>query len=318
MADDSRVIGIDVGGTKIAGGVVDVANGLVQTRVERPTGAERGGDRVLDEVVEIASGLADSMPRGAAPKRLGVAVCELVGPSGAITSAQTVDWRDLDVVGSLADVGSATIASDVRAGAAAEARFGAGRGVDPFVYVSVGTGVSSTLVLSGEPYAGRHGSALVAASGMFSTTCPHCGELVEVVPEDVASGLGMVRRMRARRPEASFDRAEEVLAAADAGDDGAQEIVDEGGRMLGSIVAGLINVLDPEAVVIGGGLGLTSGRYRERFETSLAEHIWAPTSRSTPVLDAALGADAVLIGAALAADASASLHAEPAAGTERS
>ena len=170
------------------------------------------------------------------------------------------------------------------------------------MYVSVGTGISSTLVLGGEPYAGRHGSALVAASGTFSTRCPHCGEPVEVVPEDVASGLGMVRRMRDRRPDASFDRAEDVLAAADAGDDGAREIVDEGGRMLGSIVASLINVLDPEAVVIGGGLGLAAGRYRDRFEASLAEHIWAPTSRSTPILDAALGADAVLIGAALAAD----------------
>ena len=228
-----------------------------------------------------------------------------------------MDWRDLDVVGSLAGVGSAAVASDVRAGAAAEARFGAGRGVDPFVYVSVGTGVSSTLVLGGEPYAGRHGSALVAASGTFSTTCPHCGELVEVVPEDVASGLGMVRRMRAHRSDASFERAEDVLAAADAGDDGAREIVDEGGRMLGSIVAGLINVLDPEAVVIGGGLGLAAGRYRERFEASLAEHIWAQTSRSTPILDAALGADAVLIGAALAADASAS-SSRSRAGTEPS
>ena len=303
MADDSLVIGIDVGGTKIAGGVVDVGDGSVRNRVEQPTGAERGGDRVLDDVVELASRLADGTRHTSAPRRLGVAICELVDPSGAITSGQTVDWRDLDVVGSLAGVGRTTVASDVRAGAAAEARFGAARGIDPFVYVSVGTGVSSTLVLGGEPYAGRHGSALVAASGTFSTTCPHCGELVEVVPEDVASGLGMVRRMRDRRSDASIDRAEDVLAAADAGDEGAREIVDEGGRMLGSIVAGLINVLDPEAVVIGGGLGLAAGRYRERFEASLTEHIWAKTSRSTPILDAALGADAVLIGAALAADA---------------
>ncbi len=318
MADDSLVIGIDVGGTKIAGGIVDVGDGAVQNRVETPTGAERGGDRVLDDVVEIASRLGDSMPHASTPRQLGVAICELVDPSGAITSGQTVDWRDLDVVGSLAGVGRAAVASDVRAGASAEARFGAGRDVDPFVYVSVGTGVSSTLVLGGEPYAGMHGSALVAASGTFSTTCPHCGELVEVVPEDVASGLGMVRRMRDRRPDASFDRAEDVLAAADAGDDGAREIVDEGGRMLGSIVASLINVLDPEAVVIGGGLGLAPGRYRDRFEASLAEHIWAPTSRSTPILDAALGADAVLIGAALAADHRALPHAEPTTGTEPS
>jgi glucokinase len=316
MTDD-RAIGIDVGGTKIAGGVVDVGSGSIHARAEIPTRAERGGERVLDDVVAIASRLADETRRGPIPERLGVAVCELVDPSGGITSAQTLDWRHLDVIGALAGVGSATIASDVRAGAAAEARLGAGRGVDPFVYVSVGTGVSSTLVLAGEPFAGRHGSALVAASGTFSTTCPACGEPVEVVPEDIASGLGMVRRMRARRPDGSFDRAEEVLAAADAGDHEARTIVDEGGRMLGTIVAGLINVLDPEVVVIGGGLGLAAGRYRDGFEASLRKHVWAPTSRSTPVLDAALGADAVLIGAALAACASAMPAAGSAAGDER-
>ena len=76
------------------------------------------------------------------------------------------------------------------------------------------------------------------------------------MPEEVASGLGMVRRYRGAAPRRVVERAEDVLAAADAGDDVAQRIVDEGGRMLGSIVAGLVNVLDPEAVVIGGGLGL--------------------------------------------------------------
>ena len=128
MVDDLRVIGIDVGGTKIAGGIVDVGNGSVQARIETPTRAERHGDRVLDDVVEIASRLSVDLGHDPTSQRLGVAVCELVDPSGAITSAQTFDWRHLDVVGVLTAVGSATIASDVRAGAAAEGRFGAGRG----------------------------------------------------------------------------------------------------------------------------------------------------------------------------------------------
>jgi glucokinase len=298
----SPVIGIDAGGTKIAGGVVDPTTGTVHARETIATRPERGGESVLGDVAEIASRLVTGLASEAGPLLLGIAVCELVDDtSGAITSSQTLAWSDLDIVGALAGIGSATVASDVRAGATAEARFGAGRDVDPFVYVSVGTGVSSTLVMGGNPYAGRHGSALVAASGTFSTTCPHCGELVEAVPEDIASGLGMTRRMQALDVDRSYERAEDVLAAADAGEPQAQRIVDEGGRMLGTIVAGLINILDPEAVVIGGGLGLAPGRYRERFDTSLAEHIWAPTSRSTPVLDAALGGDAVLIGAALAA-----------------
>ncbi|HEY6567502.1 MAG TPA: ROK family protein [Actinomycetota bacterium] len=296
-----RAIGIDVGGTKIAGAVVDLRSGSVQHREAMQTEAGRGGAAVLDDVRALASRLVGIPSDDGERAPIGIAVCELVDPSGAVTSSQTLDWLDRDLAGVLADVGPATIASDVRAGAGAEARFGAGRDVDPFVYVSVGTGVSSTLVQGGRPYAGRHGSALVAASGTFSTTCPHCGELVDAIPEDIASGLGMTERMRALDVERSYERAEDVLAAADAGDVHAERIVDEGGRMLGTIVAGLINVLDPEAVVIGGGLGLATGRYRERFNTSLAEHIWAPTSRATPVLDAALGPDAVLIGAALAA-----------------
>jgi glucokinase len=301
MAGDSLVIGIDIGGTKIAGAIVDIVEGSVRGRVELPTRPQRGGDPVLEDVVAMASRLAVEMgaPRGAA--RLGLAVCELVDPSGAITSAQTLAWTGADVVASLSGIGPATIASDVRAGASAEGHFGAGRGLDPFMYVSVGTGVSSTLVVGGTPYAGRHGNALVAASGTFSTVCPRCGSEIDVVPEDIASGLGMLRRMRALDPAGVFERAEDVLALAEAGDRNARAIVDEGGRMLGTIVAGLINVTDPEAVVIDGGLGLSRGRYRERFEASFAEHIWAPTSRGTPVRDASLGGDAVLIGAALAA-----------------
>lgn len=303
----STVIGIDVGGTKIAGAIVDLHNGSVTARRERATRPERGGERVLSDVVELAANLADELGDrlGAGDTsvdtRIGVAVCELVDTSGNVTSAQSFDWRDIDVPASFTDIGPAVVASDVRAGAAAEASFGSGRDVDPFVYVSVGTGVSSTLVVDGEPYAGRHGTALIAASGTFSTRCPHCAETVEVVPEAIASGLGMVRRMRAGRPDIAIERAEEVLEAAEEGDEEARAIVAEGGSMLGTIVAGLINVLDPEAVVIGGGLGLATGSYRERFEASLAEHIWAPTSRGTAVIDAALGSDAALIGAAIAA-----------------
>ncbi|HEY5859487.1 MAG TPA: ROK family protein, partial [Actinomycetota bacterium] len=106
-----RVIGIDVGGTKIAGGVVDLGAGSVHERESMPTHAERGGTAVLDDVRALASRLVGGARHGGDPVRLGIAVCELVEPSGAITSAQTLDWLDRDVVGAVADVASATIAS---------------------------------------------------------------------------------------------------------------------------------------------------------------------------------------------------------------
>jgi glucokinase len=298
-----RVIGVDVGGTKIAAGIVDLGDGAVANRLERPTRPERGGPAILAEVSAIVSKLVAINSRIGSPIRIGVAVCELVDLDGNVTSNQTLDWLGSDVAGALAGVGAATVASDVRAGSLAEAWLGAGRSLDPFLYVSVGTGISHSLVQAGIPYAGRHGTALVASSGTMSTVCPRCGAQIELVPEEIASGPGMVRRYAAHATGPTLERTEDVLVAADAGDEVARRVVDEGGRMLGTVVAGLVNVLDPEAVVVGGGLGLVRGRYRDRFLASFTEHIWAPTSRDTPVIDAALGPDAVLVGAALSAAA---------------
>jgi len=255
-------------------------------------------------VVAIAANLAEVGGSDArtAPWRIGVAVCELVDLEGRVTSAQAVDWLDRDVAGALSPSGIVTVASDVRAGALAEARMGAGRSLDPFVYVSIGTGISHTLVQDGVPYPGRHGTALIASSGTISAVCPRCGEPLELVPEQVASGNGMVGRYAESGPHQRPERVEDVLAAAADGDEIAARIVDEGGAMLGTVVAGLVNVLDPQGVVVGGGLGLAPGRYRDRFLASFAAHIWAPTSRDTPVVDAALGTDAVLVGAALSVE----------------
>ncbi len=294
---EARAIGVDVGGTKVAAGVVDLAHGSVGERTEIPTGADRGGRDVLDDVVELVAALTTE---DGFPDAIGVAVCELVTPEGAITSAQTIDWRDLDVAGAFAEVGRAVVASDVRSAAAAEARFGAGRAWDPFLYLSVGTGVSSTLVRSGEPYAGSHGSALVAASGTFAAVCPHCGQDIELIPEDIASGLGIASRYRAASGR-SVDGAEDVMRAAASGDEIAGRIVDEGGAMLGTIASWLVDVLDPAAIVLGGGLGLAPGRYRERFLEGLRAHVWPATSANLPVVEAELGADAAIVGAAMAA-----------------
>jgi glucokinase len=294
---EARAIGVDVGGTKVAAGIVDLAHGSVGERTEIPTRPDRGGREVLDDVVGLVAGIA---AEDGATDPIGVAVCELVTPEGAITSAQTIDWRDLDVAGAFAEVGTAVVASDVRSAAAAEARFGAGQAWDPFLYLSVGTGVSSTLVRSGEPYPGSHGSALVAASGTFAAVCPHCGEDIELVPEDIASGLGIASRYRVASGR-SVEGAEDVVRAADAGDEVARRIVDEGGAMLGTIASWLVNVLDPAAIVLGGGLGLSTGRYRERFLVRLRAHVWPATSANLPVVEAELGADAAIVGAAMAA-----------------
>ena len=99
---------------------------------------------------------------------IGVGVPELVDPVGNISSAHTLAWQGDGVRAAFSSLAPAVVESDVRAGALAEAMFGAGRGYRLFVYVTVGTGISSTLVQDGRPFAGARGNALILASSPFT------------------------------------------------------------------------------------------------------------------------------------------------------
>jgi glucokinase len=192
------------------------------------------------------------------------------------------------------------IEADVRAAALGEAELGAGRELRSFVYVTVGTGISACLVHSGFPYTGARGLAGSFASGRLLIGADH-GELVAGPPlEQFAGGPALASRLAAR--DSTFkEAAPEVLALAEAGHPAARAVVDSASGALGAAIAQLVNTLDPEAVVIGGGLGLAGGRYRAKLEESLRDHIYSDCHRDIPLLDATLGGDAGWIGAALSA-----------------
>jgi glucokinase len=291
-------VGIDVGGTKIAAGVVCFPEAVIRDRDLVPTRPERGPESVWKDVATLAEELAR---RASAVQRpfagVGIGVPELVDPEGRVTSGQTIDWRGLSLPERLAGLGSVRVEADVRAAALAEAHFGAGLRFRLFVYISVGTGISSTLVQDGRPFAGARGNALIFASGTLRAVCPHCGATVDTVLEDLASGPALERRYRRVAPAAQGG-AEGVLAAAAAGDPQALAIVQAGADALGNGIAWLVNVLDPEAVVIGGGLGMAGGLYWDQLIDSTRHHIWAENSRMLPIIPAVLGTDAGLIGAA--------------------
>lgn len=289
-------IGIDVGGTKIAAGLLDATTGHALARRIAPTRPERGGGAVLDDVVALARELAEGAPGPVAA--IGVGVPELVDPAGRITSAQTLDWRGPPVCERLGEIAPATIEADVRAAALAEARLGAGRSFADFAYISVGTGISSTLVIDGRPYPGARGGALVLATGAVTVPCPRCGQLTSFVLEDYASGRALAARFSAARGE-PVAGAEAVLAAAAAGDAAAQAIVESAAETLGGAIGWLVNVADPAAVVVGGGLGSAPGRFWERLADATRRHIWSESARSLPLRQARLGPDAGWIGAAL-------------------
>jgi glucokinase len=297
------VIGVDVGGTKTAAGALLLPAGEILARRLQPSAPERGGAQLLEDVIAMIRDLqVEAVQGGYRPLAVGIGIAELVDRSGRLVSDATIRWRELPIDQTIqaATVLPARLEADVRAAALAEARLGAGRGSDCFLYVTIGTGISSALVLNGSPYLGARGLTGTFASN--PTVSPaQDGTLVAAAPlEQFSSGPAIATRFAAARPGFGGTAAD-VLSLAENGDVLAAQIIGSAGRALGSALGSLVNVLDPELLVLGGGLGLAGGLYREAIQEEMIRTIWADDQRSLPAVSATLGRDAGWIGAALAA-----------------
>lgn len=297
MTDHTCALGIDVGGTKIAAGVVTRAGKLRFPR-RLSTAAERGGEAVLRDVEALSAELINKAEEtGLKVAGIGLGVAELVDPQGNVTSGHTIKWNGWPIRERLSQIAPTMIESDVRAAALAEAIYGAGRDHEIFLYLTVGTGISCCLVSHKRPYAGAHGGALICASSPLTSICAECGATNKAALEDHASGPALASRYQPYSRD-KISRAEEVIRAAGGGDARALEIVRSAGDALGVTTGLLVNTLDPEAVVVGGGLGRAGGVYWECFLRSTREHIWAEARRGLPIKHAALARNGV-IGAAI-------------------
>ena len=294
-------IGIDLGGTKIAAGLVELPAARIITKEIIPTRPERGGEAVLRDTLDVARRLHAQAARLALPVcGIGVGICELVNLEGEIRSDYLIKWRELPAQRALSEIAPTRFESDARAPAMAEARYGAGVAYRNFIYLTIGTGISYCLVLDGKPYAGAHGNAIIAASGILSSDCESCGTTLDRSLEDYAAGPALVARYN-HRTGAALTTGMQVTAAAAAGDAVAIEVVTSAGAACGNTAGFLINALDPQALIVAGGLGLAAGLYWDSFVASTRRRIWAEENRGLPIVPAQLALEAGLIGAALCA-----------------
>ena len=292
-----RSIGIDVGGTKTAVALVDTSDGAV-LRVARFDTRASEGARQLG--VRLSSTL-EEMGSDAGQLPVGIAVPELVSPSGDVLTDVVVPGlrgRPADLLGVHA---ASVVDSDVRAAALAEARCGAGKGLPSFAYVSIGTGIAHTFVRDGVPWSGAHGAAILLGSGVLVDPRVDTGGAAIAV-EDWASGPGLVARAAAHHRH--VHRGHDVIDLALRGDQEAQAAAWESGRAAGLAIAALVNLLDPHSVVVGGGLGSADGPYWDALLAGLDEGRWPGSPFRVPVVHATTGEMAGAIGAAiLASDA---------------
>lgn len=321
----SFAVGVDVGGTRIAAGLVE-RKGRMLKEVRTLTPKEAGPFAIVDAIIglieEVSSGLHPSEVAG-----IGVGL-----PAQIDFLKQSVEFcTNLPLAG--VDVRSLIMSrvrhpvaldNDGHCAGIGESRYGAAKGVRDFVMITLGTGVGGALFLAGEPYRGSRGMGAEIGHMVVDLDGPPCpcggtGHIEAYLGrpaiaakgrEAAATHRGLAIKEQARG-DAERVTAEDVVNAALKGDETARQILLDAGEVLGQALVGIVNLLNPRLIVVGGGIGESCAFLVERAAQVIDEYALAGR-RDVRVVQAQLGNDAGVLGAAALAfdehDAREGLH----------
>ena len=307
----SLTCGVDVGGTKILGGVVDEDGTVVEElRVVSPA-------TDVAAIEDAITGLVKELSGRHLVEAVGVGAAGYIDKSRSVVMfAPNLAWRDLDLRGELeARVGlPVVIENDANAAAWGEFRFGGGEDVDDLLLVTVGTGVGGGVVLDGRLHRGAFGVGAEIGHMRVVPDGVLCGCGNHGCLESYGSGTALVREARAAAAGGSLlartllDRAGGDVGAitgpmvtdcAAEGDPFCIEQLSLLGRWLGEAIASLVAVLDPAVVVVGGGVSAAGGLLLDPIRAAFASQLTGRGHRPlAEVRPAVLGNRAGLIGAA--------------------
>ena len=270
-----QVIGVDIGGTNMRGALVDLDGQI--TGLRRRSRPEPNGGAGLDEIINFINHIAAEAGRSVQDLAgVGIGIPGWVDHlSGELVFApKCAGWQGLNMPAYLRQRLGCPVrfGCDPHMAALGEWWLGAGRGHSNFVMVTLGTGIGCGVVIGGKLYTGHHGLApefghmLVAEATETNCHCgiPGCLESLTAGPAIARAGREAARGgqspLMLAMVEGDFKRitAEVVVAAARKGDGAASGILEQAGRLLGRACANLVNLLEPEVIVVGGGLSAVS------------------------------------------------------------
>lgn len=303
-------VGVDVGGTRIAAGLVERKGRILKDakQLTPKSGPFAVIDAIIDLVAEVTAGVHDSEIAG-----VGIGI-----PAQIDFLRQSVEFcTNLPLAG--VDVRSLVMSrvkreviidNDGTLAAFGEARWGAAKGARDFLMLTVGTGVGGGMFFNGEPYRGSRGLGGEVGHTVIDLSGPPCpcggaGHLESYVsrPAIAARGREEAASYRGRailaRAGGNVDdvTAESVLAAAQQGDEVARGILLDVGTVLGRALVGFVNILNPKLIVVGGGIGEGADFMVERAAEVMRGEALAGR-RDVSVVQAVLGNDAGILGAA--------------------
>jgi glucokinase len=290
----ARVIGVDVGGTKTLGAVVTRA-GEIEARLERP--AESSSQEAL---LASLDGLIEELRAGTDVAALGIGIPSRIDQwRGRSISAVNLPLEGVDLRDRMREEHGLPVGieNDANAAAIGEWKAGVARGASNVVMLTLGTGVGGGLIVDGRPFRGSTGSAAELGHIVIDVDGPPCpcgghGHLESYACGPVADRIA--RELFG--PEAD---AEDLVSRARESDTTAKDALGGIGRKLGAGIATFVNVFEPELVVVGGGFGAAGELLLEPAREVVAREGLEPGRDAVRIVEAELGVDAGVIGAAM-------------------
>src|SRR5580658_11134366 len=309
------VLGVDIGGTKVAVGLVN-SRGQILHAGRAPMAARGSAEQGFRAVLQAMDGV---MPQARAAGVRAIGVCApgwVESEKGILLSATNLPcWRNFPVARKIEKhYGLPTrLTNDASAAALAEAKWGAGAGHESIFYVSLGTGIGTAIVRDGGVYHGRAGGGCEGGHMTVNFSGPLCGCGKRGCIEVYASGTAISRRARSllgstrnkHSPmlkmaggKVSDVTAETVNKAARSGDKLARQVLEEASDHLTIWLGNIIDLLEPEVIIVGGGIGRVMMSFRARMRRTLETWAINPGARRVLILNARYGAQSALAGAA--------------------
>lgn len=292
-----RAIGVDVGGTKILAGVVD-RDGHVARRVERSTPVSS-----QEELLAELDATLDSL-RDETVVAIGFGLPSTIDQrSGRAVSSVHIPLADLDFRDRMEQRFGLPVAldNDGNTAAIAEWKLGAGRGTSHMVLLTLGTGIGGGLILDGRPYRGSIGAGAELGHMVLAYDGVPCGDGCTGRGHFEALVSGAAADDAARRRFGAESDARDLVLAARDGDEAASEDLAEIGRRLGAGIGSLVNIFNPEVVVVGGGFAAAGDLLLAPARETLAREGLRPARDLVRIEWAKLGHEAGMVGAGLVA-----------------
>ena len=228
-----KTLGVDIGGTKTAIGIVDTKKGSVESKIVIPSKKFKNDKKNLNIIINTSIELAKANKI----KHIGIGVPELINNKGIIKGDYNFKWNNYNLKNFFPSNFFIKVESDVRCHLLAEQKFGKGKNINNFIYINIGSGLSYAQFKEKKIYSGSRGYAIHFASSLISLYDWKKNKKISLVPENYYSGKDI---LKIEKKFKDVNKRKKILIHVS--------------ESIGSLIASLINSIDPQQIILGGGV----------------------------------------------------------------